>query len=523
MSISFKNGLSSAVIIAVSACLLHAAAPKTAAVSASDTAVASPAAGFGTMRGLSQTVSAEPMGDGRLTIGMTATWYGQEANAPLQDANVLAGTMAFCFGLHPWIDIFGTATGYGMLADPSNFGKGSVSLGLRGSLPLPKLSPLLLGVQLGIITGTSSLQLNSNNFNGYERNNTDGYDYFEADCYYDFVGKFIESLIFGNDSLGIKIHFNQGAALGLEKSNQQLLLLGAGIQGSVNPKIVLGLELNSRTNVNDVNIGTDPLWLTLSFLYRTPYYFNALLGVDVSLSGERDTTARALEPFRLFGGLTFSLDLLEKQRRAEREKTLREKTEMDKKVREAQARSQLLAKKARTDSIAFANAHLAQKRRVDSISQKAREDSIKIAELKRKLNEERSKRPDAEKQLLSTGLLLLDAVYFESGKAQISINSFPYLNISGKMLAKYPKLQIEVSGHTDNIGNYDRNITLSQARAEAVRRYLIQVAPDLLTRVSARGYGPTQPKASNTTKEGRKMNRRTELQVLNKEVLKEYN
>jgi len=128
-----------------------------------------------------------------------------------------------------------------------------------------------------------------------------------------------------------------------------------------------------------------------------------------------------------------------------------------------------------------------------------------------------------EQQLLTTGLLLLDAVYFETGKAQISINSFPYLNIIGKMLTKYPKLQIEVSGHTDNVGNYDRNITLSQARAEAVRRYMIQVAPELLIRISARGYGPTQPKGLNTTAEGRKMNRRTELQVLNKEVLKEYN
>ena len=476
------------------------------------------------MRGLSQAVSAEAMGDGRLTVGMTATWYGQKANAPLQDANVLTGTMALSYGLNPWLDIFGSATGYGMMADPNQFGQGSLSAGLRGSLMLPKLSPLLLGVQLGVISGTSTCKLNNNNFNGYERSNTDGYDYFETDLYYDCVVKFIESLIFGNDSFGIKIHFNQGAALGLEKSNQQLLLIGGGIQGSVNPKIVLGLELNSRTNIQDPHNQTDPFWLTPSVLYRTPYSFNALLGADISVSKERDWVGnRALEPFRLFGGLAFSFDLLEKQRRAEREKVLAEKTAMDKKVREAQARSAMLARKAKADSSAIAKARETQKRRVDSMAQKSREDSIKIADMTKKLAEERSKRPDMEKQLLSTGLLIMDAIYFETGKAQISINSFPYLNIIGKMLANYPKLQIEVSGHTDNVGNYDRNITLSQARAEAVRRYFIQVAPDLLTRISARGYGPTQPKATNTTKEGRKMNRRTELQVLNKEVLKEYN
>ena len=196
---------------------------------------------------------------------------------------------------------------------------------------------------------------------------------------------------------------------------------------------------------------------------------------------------------------------------------------MEKRIQAAQRRSALIARKAKLDSIAMAKSREEEQRKADSLAQKAREDSIAMADLKLKLEEERSKRSDAEKQLLSTGLLILDAVYFQSGKSQISINSFPYLNIIGKMLTKYPKLQIEVSGHTDNIGKYDRNIVLSQARGEAVRRYLIQVAPDLLTRISARGYGPTQPKAPNSTAEGRKMNRRVELQVLNKEVLKEYN
>jgi outer membrane protein OmpA-like peptidoglycan-associated protein len=485
-----------------------------------DTAMLSPATTMWATRGLTQTASAETMGAGRLTISLTGTWYKQDGafvGVPPQDADVMTGTAAASFGVNRYVDVFATLSGYGIFAgDYSDQSKGSVCGGIQGSLPLPGLSPLRLGAQMALIGGISTSPINRNGF--------DGYDYFNTRIYYDFVGRIIETLSFGNDSLGIKFHGNQGTAMMLQNDNRKLLLLGAGIQGTVHPMIVIGLELNSRTNLDTIRIRTDPLWLTPSVLVRTPYYFNAELGVDVSLSSERTwTTTRALEPFRLFGGFIFSTDLLAAKRRAEREKAAREKAEMEKKIQDAQRRSALIARKAQLDSITMAKAREDEQRRVDSMTQKAREDSIALADLKKKLDEERSKRSDAEKQLLSTGLLLLDAVYFESNKTQISINSFPYLNIIGKMLTKYPKLQIEVSGHTDNIGKYDKNIALSQARAEAVRRYLIQVAPELLTRISARGYGPTQPKAPNTSAEGRKMNRRTELQVLNKEVLGEYN
>jgi outer membrane protein OmpA-like peptidoglycan-associated protein len=484
-------------------------------------AVLSPATTLWATRGLPQTASAEPMGAGRLTISIAGTWYKQDRsipNAAPQSADVTTGIAAFSFGINSYFDVFASGAGYGILAgDNSQYGQGSICGGIQGSLPLPGLSPLHLGAQLSLIGGTSSNQIN--------KNYADGYDYFNTRTYYDFLGKILESLTFGNDSLGIKIHFNQGAAMLLENDNSKFLLLGSGIQASVHPMIVLGLELNSRTSLDSINVRTDPLWLTPSILFRTPYYFNALIGVDVSLSKDRtgNAASRALEPFRLFGGFVFSFDLLAAKRRAERQKALLAKAETERRIREAQYRTDMLARKAKADSIAMAQAREAERLRADSLAQKAREDSIALAEVKRKLEEERSKRSDAEKQLLSTGLLLLDAVYFESGKSQISINSFPYLNIIGKMLTKYPKLQIEVSGHTDNIGKYESNLTLSQARAEAVRRYLIQVAPELLTRISARGYGPTQPKAPNTTAEGRKMNRRTELQVLNKETLKEYN
>jgi OOP family OmpA-OmpF porin len=88
------------------------------------------------------------------------------------------------------------------------------------------------------------------------------------------------------------------------------------------------------------------------------------------------------------------------------------------------------------------------------------------------------------------------------------------------MLLKYPKLQIEVAGYTDNIGSKEYNITLSQGRAEAVRDYLIVVSPTLT--LGSHGYGMTMPKADNNTKEGRLANRRVELRVTNTNALQEY-
>ncbi|NLW32694.1 MAG: OmpA family protein, partial [Fibrobacter sp.] len=80
----------------------------------------------------------------------------------------------------------------------------------------------------------------------------------------------------------------------------------------------------------------------------------------------------------------------------------------------------------------------------------------------------------------------------------------------------------EVAGHTDNTGRYQTNMELSFARANSVKNYLIQVSPELATRLSARGYGPDMPKDTNKTANGRRNNRRVELQVTNKEALKEY-
>jgi outer membrane protein OmpA-like peptidoglycan-associated protein len=113
-------------------------------------------------------------------------------------------------------------------------------------------------------------------------------------------------------------------------------------------------------------------------------------------------------------------------------------------------------------------------------------------------------------------------VYFETGKTEISINSEPYLQLIGKLLTQYPKLNIEIGGHTDNVGGLEYNQELSEGRSAAVVRYLVAVAPSLEGRLTSRGYAYSQPKASNETAEGRELNRRTELKVTNPDALREY-
>jgi outer membrane protein OmpA-like peptidoglycan-associated protein len=149
-------------------------------------------------------------------------------------------------------------------------------------------------------------------------------------------------------------------------------------------------------------------------------------------------------------------------------------------------------------------------------------DSVYLAEARENLKNERSKRSEAEKQLLSTGLLMLDAVYFQTNGSEISLNSKPYLNVIAKMLTKHPKLRIEVGGHTDNMGTDAYNMSLGQIRARTVMDYLTDKSPELRGGLSAKGFGESQPKSDNGTADGRKRNRRTELQVLNRDILTEY-
>jgi outer membrane protein OmpA-like peptidoglycan-associated protein len=486
-------------------------------------------------RGLSQTSSGEAMGAGRLTFSLFGSWYPQKneyPQTPNNGANIYTGNAAFSFGVNPFIDVFANVHMYALQNYDSlkSVGLGTVMAGVQGTLPFADTLPVRLGAQVLIFAGTSTNQINGNH--------ADGYNYFETRQGYDFAGKLLQSVILGNEKYAFKMHFNEGLVSSLEQGKGLMMLLAAGIQVNAHPVIVLGVEANSRTFTDHISLLTDPLWVTPTICFRTPYFFNILVGADVALSKERDPTAtekalKALEPYRVFGAITFSFDLLARQKAAAKDKEKQDALEKERLKADADSLARLQKKESEEKTRAMAKADKqtqAERQRADSLARiadslarKSRADSIALAESKRQTEEERSKRSDAEKQLLSTGLLLLDAVYFQSGRTDVNINSKPYLNIIGKMLTKYPKLVLEVGGHTDNVGGPSSNMRLSQARAESVRMYLISVAPELAGRLSATGYGPSQPKADNVSADGRQMNRRVELKVLNKDVLKEYN
>jgi outer membrane protein OmpA-like peptidoglycan-associated protein len=106
--------------------------------------------------------------------------------------------------------------------------------------------------------------------------------------------------------------------------------------------------------------------------------------------------------------------------------------------------------------------------------------------------------------------LVLEGVNFDFDKATIRQEDLPNIDKDVATLEQWGNVNIEVAGHTDSRGSDAYNIDLSQRRAEAVRNYLISkgIAAD---RLSAKGYGESQPVADNATEDGRFMNRRVEL------------
>ncbi len=110
-------------------------------------------------------------------------------------------------------------------------------------------------------------------------------------------------------------------------------------------------------------------------------------------------------------------------------------------------------------------------------------------------------------------IIRLDYVNFVSGGSTLEDISKYELNNVVDFMKKNPSVKLELAGHTDSQGELKSNMTLSQSRAEAVYNFLVGkgVSSENLTAV---GYGPNRPIDTNDTAEGRKNNRRTELQIL---------
>ena len=99
---------------------------------------------------------------------------------------------------------------------------------------------------------------------------------------------------------------------------------------------------------------------------------------------------------------------------------------------------------------------------------------------------------------------------FDTGSATIQASSNSQLDEVAAMLKSASQLTLEVGGHTDNVGNADANLKLSEARAAAVVKALVSRGV-AASRLTAKGYGQTAPVADNRTDAGRAKNRRVEL------------
>ena len=108
--------------------------------------------------------------------------------------------------------------------------------------------------------------------------------------------------------------------------------------------------------------------------------------------------------------------------------------------------------------------------------------------------------------------MVMKNVLFEVDKSELKTESFVELNQLVDYLNRNASLYIEIGGHTDNTGTEVRNKTLSEERAQSVYTYLISQDIDA-SRLTYKGYGSSQPVATNDTPEGRAQNRRTEIKI----------
>lgn len=109
--------------------------------------------------------------------------------------------------------------------------------------------------------------------------------------------------------------------------------------------------------------------------------------------------------------------------------------------------------------------------------------------------------------------IVLNNIFFDSGKAELRPESFAELDKLQKLLSQNNTLKVEISGHTDNVGKDTDNLTLSQKRAAAVVAYLVAKGANAAN-IKAIGYGETKPILSNDTEENRQLNRRIEMKIL---------
>lgn len=103
-----------------------------------------------------------------------------------------------------------------------------------------------------------------------------------------------------------------------------------------------------------------------------------------------------------------------------------------------------------------------------------------------------------------------EVLEFETGSSKIQAKSYNYLNYLINIMKQNPKYKMQLQGHTDNVGDEDKNVQLSQSRVDAVKAYFVSrgISAD---RVGVEAFGSKKPKYKNDTAAGRAKNRRVEI------------
>ena len=122
---------------------------------------------------------------------------------------------------------------------------------------------------------------------------------------------------------------------------------------------------------------------------------------------------------------------------------------------------------------------------------------------------------DASKPVDKTTWFNFDRLEFETGSTNLKPSSMEQLKNIAEILKAYPKVGLKIGGYTDNTGNPDSNLQLSQKRAQSTMQELVKLGVDA-KRLEAEGFGEKFPVADNSTEEGRQRNRRIDLRVTNK-------
>jgi formylglycine-generating enzyme len=116
-------------------------------------------------------------------------------------------------------------------------------------------------------------------------------------------------------------------------------------------------------------------------------------------------------------------------------------------------------------------------------------------------------------ELDEKGFMDIYGIYFDIGKSIVKPEGYPVIDQIASYMKDSPNVRLEIEGHTDNTGNAEANLTLSQKRADAIKAELVKRGIDP-SRIVTKGFGATVPVADNKTAAGRTQNRRVTIKKL---------